>query len=191
MSDLYGRDEIIRLLDIDADELDQWLHNGELAASETEDGPLITGSALRELLKQQNRKIPSELQQAPTRIMIVDDDDMVRNSVAAILRKKMGSHVELQTASDGFEAGQMVAVFKPHLVILDIMLPGIDGYKACQMLKESYPKLKVLGITGYGARESRERMDEAGVDDMLTKPFEFAELLTSVRQLLKGTTAHD
>jgi|GEM_PF-318763 len=118
------------------------------------------------------------------RVLVVDDDKDVVDMITAALSEN--KRLKLEAAYDGFEAGRIVSEFLPHLMILDLILPGIDGFKICSMLKNEpkFKEIKILAITGYDTPEHREKIKEAGVDDYLVKPFTAEDLRERVFKLL-------
>jgi CheY-like chemotaxis protein/nitrogen-specific signal transduction histidine kinase len=103
------------------------------------------------------------------RILVVDDNLDAAESTAAFLR--LEGH-EVKTVSDGREALASVRVFAPHVIVLDIGLPGLDGYAVARRLREQGDTSHALliAVTGYGQREDRERAAAAGFDYHFTKP---------------------
>jgi len=93
-----------------------------------------------------------------------------------------------ETASDGFEAGVKVVSFNPGLVILDLFMPGIDGFEVCRWLKNNPDKshIKILVVTGYDTPENMKRIMDAGADGYLTKPLDTETLIQNVISLLEG-----
>lgn len=122
------------------------------------------------------------------RILIVDDEAAVVAFIEAVLR--LQSEYEVATAFDGFEAGRKLATFRPDLVILDIVLPGVDGFEICRRVKTdpTTQHMKVLGITGFATQENIERMLRYGADDYLEKPLKLQDLRNRVQQLLAQQT---
>ena len=116
------------------------------------------------------------------RILLVDDDRDFCGIVDVILRN---GGFTVKTASDGFEAGFQIPLFKPDLVILDILLEGLDGIAVCGMLRERYPDMKVLGISASSNTDLKDKMLAAGADDFLSKPFDYPALKQAISQLEK------
>jgi len=117
------------------------------------------------------------------RVLVVDDNVDAAESTAAYLR--LEGH-EVKTVSDGNEALASVRVFAPHVIVLDIGLPGLDGYAVAQALRQE-PKLKgayLIAVSGYGQESDQRRALEAGFDRYLTKPVDLAEL----ERLFGGST---
>ncbi len=118
----------------------------------------------------------------PARILVVDDDP----KVLALMRRGLafeGYAVDL--AADGAEALAMARDHPPDLVVLDVMLPGLDGLEVCRRLRAADPDLPVLMLTARGRVPDRVAGLDAGADDYLVKPFAFDELLARIRALLR------
>lgn len=109
------------------------------------------------------------------RILVVDDNADAARMLAALLRAR-GHHVE--TAGSGAAALETASVFRPDVVLLDIGLPGMDGYEVARRLREQ-PEARtafLVALTGYGRPEDRRRSTEAGFDAHLVKPVDLASL---------------
>lgn len=117
------------------------------------------------------------------RILIVDDHP---NNVA-LLEELLGDDYQLQVAMSGEEALAVAPDFQPSLILLDIMMPGIDGYETCRRLR-ALPTLrhaKIIMVSAKAMVEERLRGYKAGADDYVTKPFEAEEFLAKVRVYLR------
>ena len=120
------------------------------------------------------------------RVLAVDDEP--RN--IRILEELLEEH-QLETASSGEECLQMLETFVPDVVLLDVMMPGLDGYEVCRRIKSDtrLASTKVLLVSGKAMLEERLQGYEAGADDYITKPFDMDELLAKVDVFLRLRTA--
>ena len=116
------------------------------------------------------------------KIMIVDDDPNIRELVSVLLKNEGFTVCE---AKDGRDALQQITTTNPNLVILDIMMPGMDGYELCRNLRAFYQNIPILMLTAKAELPSKVKGFELGADDYLTKPFEGVELIMRVKALLK------
>ncbi|MFD9407946.1 response regulator transcription factor [Streptomyces sp. NPDC059989] len=122
----------------------------------------------------------------PRRILVVDDDPTVTEVVTGYL-KNAGFVVD--TAADGHEALACAASGRPDLVVLDLMLPGLDGIDVCRGLREASPAPAVIMLTARGDEEDRVLGLEVGADDYVTKPFSPRELVLRVAAVLRRRAA--
>jgi DNA-binding response OmpR family regulator len=122
------------------------------------------------------------------RVLVVDDDETVRDVVRRYLERD--GH-EVVVAGDGETALQLVAKQLPDLIVLDLMLPGIDGLEVCRRLRQRH-SVPVVMLTALGEEEDRVVGLQLGADDYVTKPFSPRELALRVGSVLrraKGTPA--
>lgn len=116
-------------------------------------------------------------------VLIVDDDPTVREVVVAYLRQ--AGHETLE-APDGPNA-LVAARGEPDIVVLDVMLPGFDGFEVCRRLRAQAPELPIIMLTALGEEEDRIAGLDVGVDDYLVKPFSPRELVLRVASVLRRT----
>jgi CheY-like chemotaxis protein len=115
-------------------------------------------------------------------ILVVDDEPTIRMLVAASLD---GGAYRVLEAGDGYEALDLVGMEQPDLVLLDIAIPGLDGFEVCRRLKtELSPHVPVLLLTGFAQQTHRERAREVGADGFVAKPFSPAALVTLIDRTL-------
>ena len=120
------------------------------------------------------------------RILVVDDERAVRESLRRALELE-GYEIEL--AGDGSEAlYRLESTDEPDAMILDVLMPGVDGLEVCRRLRDTGSKLPVLMLTARTEVEDRVAGLDAGADDYVTKPFALEELLARVRALLRRTS---
>src|ERR1700688_549481 len=118
------------------------------------------------------------------RLLIVEDDRKLADFIARGLRAE-GYAVDL--AADGREGGNYIDAYQYDLLILDLMLPLVSGTELLRIVRRSNPTLPVLVLTARDATDDKVKHFEAGADDYLTKPFDFAELVVRVKALLRRT----
>jgi CheY-like chemotaxis protein len=119
------------------------------------------------------------------RILIVDDDAIIVETIVQALEEEEYDY-ELISASDGFEAGLQVNHFRPHLLILDIMMPDIKGYEVCKKIKsnEETKDTKIIVLSAYLDDEKFKKMREYGADLCFSKPLPLPQLKEEVARLL-------
>ena len=118
------------------------------------------------------------------KLLIVEDEAHIAEVVGDNLALE---GYEVQICADGQEALKRVRQWRPDLVLLDVMLPGLDGFAVCAQLRSEQNSVPVLFLTARGAPDDRIRGLELGGDDFLAKPFELRELVLRVRAILKRT----
>jgi two-component system, OmpR family, response regulator ResD len=116
------------------------------------------------------------------RVLVVDDESEMRNLLHIYLRTD-GHSVE--EANDGFEALDIIRVFHPDVIILDVMMPGMDGFEACSFIREQNSEIPILMLTARTSVEDKVSGLSRGADDYLAKPFDGRELIARVRALYR------
>ena len=120
------------------------------------------------------------------KILVVDDEQAVRESLRRSLRF---NGYEVLTANDGLEAVETVRAENPELVILDVMMPNMDGLEVCRTLRSEGWDRPILVLTARDGVSDRVAGLDAGADDYLPKPFALEELLARVRSLVRRASA--
>jgi two-component system response regulator MprA len=119
------------------------------------------------------------------RVLVVDDDPGVRDS----LRRSLAFNgYEVELAEDGQRALSAIALRRPDAVVLDVMMPGLDGLETCRRLRAAGEDIPVLMLTARESVADRVGGLDAGADDYLVKPFALEELLARLRALLRRST---
>jgi two-component system response regulator MprA len=118
----------------------------------------------------------------PPKILVVEDEEQI----ASFLRRGLTYEgYEVETAADGVTALARARDVRPDLVVLDLMLPGMDGLEVCRRLRTAHSSLPILILTARDSVSDRVQGLDAGSDDYMVKPFALAELLARVRALLR------
>ena len=122
---------------------------------------------------------------SPVRVLVVDDEPNLTELVSMALRYEGW---DVQAAGTGAEAGRAARELSPDAVVLDMMLPDIDGMEVLRRLRADAPEVPVLFLTARDAVEDRVAGLTAGGDDYVTKPFSLEEVVARVRALLRRTS---
>lgn len=162
----------------------KWINHGKLKAVRT------PGNHYRVPVEEFERfraayGFPEEPSKHP-RILVVDDEPEMVALVSEALRDLQPAP-KLDAALDGYEGILKVGTFRPHLLVLDIRMPGLDGFAVCSRIKTdpATRATRILIITAYPEDSARERALESGADAFLAKPFTIEALRAQVKELLK------
>ncbi len=115
------------------------------------------------------------------RILIVDDDNNIAELIALYLMKE---YYDTQIVGDGLEAVEKFAEYHPNLVLLDLMLPGIDGYEVCRQIRKT-SDVPIIMMSAKGETFDKVLGLELGADDYIMKPFDTKELVARVKAVLR------
>ncbi len=165
-----------------------WVESGYIEAYKTVGGHRrINKKALEAFMKKQGIPIPNgEVGDERIRILVVDDDPIIVETIVLALEEDESDY-EVISASDGFEAGLQVNHFKPHLLILDIMMPDIKGYEVCNKVKSNpdTKDTKIIVLSAYLDEEKFKKMKDYGADACFSKPLPLPQLKEEVARLLE------
>ena len=169
-----------------------WINAGKLSAYKTAGGHRrIEKADLDSFLKEHGMPAFDQhsedkgTEDSRKKILVVDDDPVIVETITTSLEEDEHNYLVL-SAKDGFEAGIQVTHFKPDLLILDIMMPDIDGYEVCRRVKTSKltEHTKVIVLSGYLDEENYRKMREYGADRCFSKPLPLQELKKEIALLL-------
>ena len=123
--------------------------------------------------------------ESSTRLLIIDDGPRTREMYSLLLRKR--GH-EVETAADGRSGIDMVQSFHPDAVLLDVGMPGLNGFDTCAQIRAlaSGKNIALIAVTGWAQHEVQQRAEEAGFDGILVKPAGAQDILQLVGTLLKA-----
>ncbi len=118
------------------------------------------------------------------KVMVIDDSKTIRRTAETLLKKE---GCEVITATDGFEALSKITDHRPDIIFIDIMMPRLDGYQTCALIKrnKSYKETPVILLTSKDGLFDRARGRIVGSDQYLTKPFTREELLGAIKQYVR------
>jgi excisionase family DNA binding protein len=164
--------EAARMLGVAVSSVSKWIDTGKLVAGRTPGGHRrIERDDLVRFLRKQKLRIPAELEPSRPKVLIVDDEKPIAQWLAEKVRERFPG-CEVILAFDGYSAGEMIGLSKPEVIILDLHMPGLDGFEICRSVK-SNPLLKdasVIAITGDCSDVIRRRILRMGAAACLLKP---------------------
>jgi two-component system, OmpR family, response regulator len=156
----------------------------------------VPGSRFRRIPRDQlfafmrDNGIPTDaLESGKRKLLIVDDDESLVELMSEVFQSD--GRFDIRTANNGFDAGMLVKEFRPDLVILDVMLPDINGKEVCQRVRmdPTMESVKIICISGMVEQEKIQELRNAGANDFMNKPFGVDKLLERACQMLEMETA--
>lgn len=188
--DVLTMSEASKLCGVSLKTIANWVEQGHIKAHKTVGGHRrILREDLYKFMTLQKMPLP-EAEKSNTRkkILIVDDDRIIVETLVLAFEEDEHGY-EVISSSDGFEAGIQLAHFKPDLVILDIMMPDINGYEVCKRIKSSQEtqETRVIVLSAYLDEENFQKMKAFGADACFSKPLPLPELKKEVTRLLDIT----
>lgn len=187
--DVYTTGEVATFCGVSSNTVKNWIRDGKLGAFKTPGGHFrIEERELDRFLRAYGvpaHRNPAE--QGPWRVMVIDDEPVIVELFVEVL-KSLGEDLEIKTAGDGYEALIKIGSFMPHLLILDLKMPRVDGLELCRRLHEdpSFKDLKVLVVTGYPEELDPDEAEELEIGRVLVKPVQIQEVGAAIRDLLGG-----
>jgi excisionase family DNA binding protein len=178
--------EVARMLGVAVSSVSRWIDEGKLIAGRTPGGHRrIERDDLIKFLRQQKLRIPSALKPSRPKVLIVDDDKQFAQWLQEEIQERFPD-CDLALAFNGYTAGEIIGHSKPQVIILDLRMPGIDGFEVCSRLK-SNPLFKdtcVIAVTADTSAEASSRILEMGVHACLTKPLDLNALTDELAKSL-------
>jgi excisionase family DNA binding protein len=167
----------------------RWIREGYLKAFQTAGGHYrITEEELERFLAAQNIPVVPPARQDLPRVLVVDDEaplvEMLSDALTALGR------YEVEIAQDGYEGLIKVGSFRPHVLILDLRMPGLDGFQVCRRVKADPTgrATRILVLTGHAQADTAVKVAQAGADAFLEKPVQLTRLQAEVDRLLSTMT---
>lgn len=164
-----------------------WIRQGKLPAFETPGGHhRILMEEFNEFLTRYGMPAYDGPYGRKAKVLVVDDDLTLGSNIVDYFTKAAGH--ECRFASDGYEAGVQVMSFEPDLVVLDLIMPMMNGFEVCQKIKSSKETehIQILAITGHPEDGNKEKIKACGADDVLSKPFKLEALKELTDTLLES-----
>jgi excisionase family DNA binding protein len=166
----------------------KWIEEGKLKAYRTPGNhSRVNVPDFIAFLREYNMPVPAVFQDEPDgkkKVLIVDDDRELVSAIRRALFPVKG--IIIDVAYDGFSAGQKFTEFKPDLVLLDMRMPGLDGYEVCSLIRKdpAARDVKIIIISGMMDMDSLEKVAAMGANDFLAKPFRNEFLRLKVERII-------
>jgi len=190
---LYSALEVAKLCGVVNQTAINWIKNNHLKAFNTPGGQFrVYPEDLMEFMRSRNIQVPVEVRIAcgervsvSDSLIIVDDDRGLNSVVAKFISKKLPS-LPVYQAFDGFEAGSLMSEKQPSILLLDLNLPGIDGFDLCRKINESerFGKPAIIIITALENEEVEAKVKELGVKSFMKKPLDLVKIVETVNNIL-------
>lgn len=170
--------QVAKLLMVSPAAVRLWAEKGEIKALTTPGGHRRFLPSEVERFSKERGLTSMKKQNVKLSVLIVDDDIQFTHYLTKLL-KKFPEKVDVEVANDGFSAGLKVRELEPDVVLLDLMMPGLDGFTVCQRIKSNSitSETRVIAMTGYPSAENVEKILDAGAESCLPKPVDKNELL--------------
>ncbi len=187
MKDLLTPRELAGLCGVSPDTVRSWCFRKQIKFASTPGGhKRFRRLDVLEFLKERGFPLPSTDKISPIKVLVIDDEEAFRKSLVGALQKEPVFNVK--EAGDGYEAGRMFGEFEPDVLVLDLVMPGIDGFRVCRDFKsrEGGDQAKIIVVTGYPDEVMFQRAREAGADECLAKPVDMNTLMDMIRSLYQS-----
>jgi two-component system OmpR family response regulator len=186
MKDLFTTGEAADICKVSQQTIIRCFDSGRL------EGFRVPGSRFRRIPRQslvkfmRENKIPLDaIESGKRKILIVDDDVEIVELLLDVLERD--GRFEVKTASSGYEAGLVTEKFRPELILLDYMLPDVNGNIVCQTIKRNpeFENIKIIIVSGVVKQDEIAQLLKSGAEDFIRKPFDIAELTGKITATLQ------
>ncbi len=191
---LYSALEAAKLCGVVNQTAINWIKNNHLKAFKTPGGQFrVYPEDLRDFMIKRNIQIPAELRLAcgesiieSDTILIVDDDKALNSVLAKFIGGKIDSLTVYQ-AFDGFEAGSLMAEKHPEILIIDLDLPGVDGFDLCRRISEAerFGKPEIIVITALEDDDAESKVKKFGVNYFMKKPLDLPKIYETIKRIIE------
>jgi len=186
MKDLFTTGEAAEVCQVSQQTIIRCFDSGRL------EGFRVPGSKFRRIPRQslirfmKENKIPLDtIDSGKRKILIVDDDAEIVELIVDVLERD--GRFETQTASSGYEAGMATEQFRPEAILLDYMLPDVNGNVVCQTIRKNpqFENIKIIIVSGVVKQDEIDQLLKSGAEDFIKKPFDVTELTDKITAVLK------
>ena len=182
--EIYTTHDVAKFCHVAMTTVVNWIEAGSLKAFKTKGGHRrVKRIDLMSFIKE--HKMPISLSQ---NILVVDDDESIRVALKKMLEQ--GGY-KVNVAANGFEAGMLIEIVRPDLVVLDLVMAGFDGFWVCEKIRshQFLKSTKIIVLSGYPSKENWANAKKAGANRCLSKPIDGEKLLKEINNLLVSTNS--
>ena len=169
----YKTREVAEMLMVSAITVRNWVRSGKLDAERTLGGHRrFLHKDIVRFAEENGLKLMNQDDNNKLRVLIVDDDVELGNYLQDLM-DMVSTETEVKVANDGFVAGGLVQTFSPDVVLLDLIMPGVDGFQVCKAIKQdsSTKDIRIVAMTALHSEENIRRIIDEGAEHCLKKPF--------------------
>ena len=182
IKDTYSTHDVAKICCVTPTTVIRWIEDGLIPAFKTVGGHRrVRREDLERVCRERNIPFNVPTGTEVGRILVVDDEPVVLDLVRDVV-KELNHKFEVEVAKDAFDAGRLVVSFRPQLIFLDLMMPGVDGFEVCTRLKKdsATKDTEIIAITGYYTEANMDRILSAGAAACLKKPLDVMEVRQQV-----------
>ncbi len=183
----YTTHEISKFCNVYPTTIINWIKDGILPAYTTPGGHRrIKREDILNLMKKNGMPIPDELNKTgKDRVLVIDDDPKILKMIQTILLQE---GLEVTTADSGFQAGLLISSWLPDIIVLDFLMPEMDGFEVCRRLKlnEGTKDIPIIAVTDVKEADAVKKMYSCGITDYISKPFKSEELVGKIKKHLSA-----
>lgn len=186
INDYIPLDKVARVCMFPTAKLESWIRDGELAARGSVGSYEIKCGEIIRFLQKKRYMLPEEyVKEAIYRILIVDDEPLIRKLLRENLLDAFAGII-IDESPDVLDAGWRAHTAPPDLILLDLNLPGMDGFQLCRLIRQrgEFLKTKIIAVSGQSNIETIDKIIECGANAFVSKPFQTKDLLEPIYQLL-------
>ncbi len=185
----YSTGEVAKIFSCSRVTVFHWIHSGKINAIRTIGGHYrISKKDVERFINPSERSLRKKKEgKRKTKILVVDDEQQIVNTLILFL-EKIDPDFEVYGTTNSFDAGRLVVTFRPDIAIIDVIMPGMNGFEVCEKIKSDplTEHIKIIAITGYGTKENIERIKNKGASVCILKPFDYYEVAEEVKKIATG-----
>ena len=183
----YSSIDLAKILGVHRVTVTNWIKNGALKAARTPGGRYkVTKDNLREFLREQGIPIPPFLQRETKKLVVaVDDDDAILNLLKNLFSTgDMPYLYQLKTFNNPLDAALFIGNSNPDLVLLDLLMPQLNGFNLAEKIKQTTPNTRIIIITGNATKKNIDRLKKYSIEAIVSRPFDLTELKRTIEAIL-------